>query len=133
MDGNISFNVIQLKSFQELLESVSGRKIVIPTYHKFMKTLDTEYKKMKEKLINTLSQQENLCITADVWSSRCQCYLGVTVHFLNKEFKRESYVLAFKQILVKQTYKELAKAMDQIFTDFGIKKCQIRNIVTDIF
>lgn len=96
-----------------------------------MKTLDTEYKKMKEKLSNTLSQQENLCITADVWSSRCQSYLGVTVHFLNKEFKRESYVLAFKQILVKQTYKELAKAMDQIFTDFGIKKCQIRNIVTD--
>lgn len=70
-------------------------------------------------------------VTADVWSSRAQSYLGMTVHFLNHEFKRESYVLAFKQLHTRQTYKELALAMDQIFDDYNIKKSQIRNIVTD--
>lgn len=84
-----------------------------------MNTLDTEYSKIKESF------------TADVWSSRAQSYLGVTVHFMNSEFKRESYVLAFKQLLFKQTYKELAKAMDEIFGDYRIKKSQITHIVTD--
>lgn len=128
IDGNISFNVVQLKSFKELLETVSGRKIAIPSRHKFMKTLDSEYSKMKDALREILSHQEYLCVTADVWSSRAQ---GVTVHFLNAEFKRESYVLAFKQLHFKQTYKELAKEMDKIFDDYGIKISQITNIVTD--
>lgn len=96
-----------------------------------MKTLASENAAMQDKLREILSQQEHLCVTADVWSSRAQSYLGVTVHFLNSEHKRESYVLAFKQFFTKQTYKELASAMDKIFEDYGIKKNQIRNIVTD--
>lgn len=131
IDGNISFNAVQLESFKELLETVSGRKIVIPSRHKFMKTLDSEYSKMKDKVRETLSRQKYICITADVWSSRAQSYLGVTAHFLNDEFKRESYVLAFKQLYFKQTYKVLAIEMDKIFNDYGIKHSQITNIVTD--
>lgn len=131
IDGNLSFNSVQLKSFQELLETVSGRKIVIPTRHKFMQTLDSEYAKTKEALIKTLSQQENLCITADAWSSRAQSYLGVTVHFINNDFIRESYALGFKQLDGKQTYKVLATALDSIFGEYCIRKSQITNIVTD--
>lgn len=114
-----------------MMETVGVRKTLLPTRHKFMKTLDIEYLKMKEKLRETLSRQKYLCLTADAWSSRAQSYLGVTVHFLNDEYKRESYVLAFKQMLSKQTYKVLAKAMDDILTDYGIKKSQVTNIVTD--
>lgn len=131
VDGNMSFNVVQLKSFKELLETVSGRKIVIPSRHKFMKTLDSEYMDMKKALCEKLSQQKYLCITADVWSSRAQSYLGATVHFLNDNYERESYCLAFKQMFGKQTYKDLAKVMDAIFDDYGIKRSQITHIVTD--
>lgn len=115
-----------------MLESVSGRKVVIPSRPKFVKTLNDEFKEMKEKLKETLGQQKYLCLTADVWSSRAQSYLGVTVHFLNREtFKRESFVLAFKQLHFKQTYKELGNAMTDIFDEYGINKIQITNIVTD--
>lgn len=131
IDGNLSYNVSQQQSLQDLLETVSGRRIVMPSRHKFMKTLDTEYGKMKDALRAILSKQKHLCVTADAWSSRAQSYLGVTVHFINENFKRESYVLAFKQLYFKQTYKELAKAMNEIFDDYGIKTHQITNIVTD--
>lgn len=96
-----------------------------------MKTLDAEFLKVKDKLREVLSQQKYLCITADVWSSRAQSYLGVTVHFLNSGYKRESYLLAFKQLHFRQTYKELANALNDIFKEYGIKKTQITNIVTD--
>lgn len=86
---------------------------------------------MKIKLKEILSKQKFLCLTADAWSSRAQSYLGVTVHFLNADYKRDSYVLAFKQMFCKQTYKELAEAMYEIFKDYNIDKAQITNIVTD--
>lgn len=96
-----------------------------------MQTLDSEFAKMKGALIDTLSKQKNLCITADVWSSRAQSYLGVTVHFINKDYIRESYALAFRQLVGKQTHDVLGKALDGIFNEYGIKKSQITNIVTD--
>lgn len=131
IDGNLSFNTAQLPSLKDLLETVSGRKIAMPSRHKFMKTLDGEFSKMKTALREILSKQKYLCVTADVWSSRAQSYLGATVHFLNAALKRESYVLAFKQLYSKQTYKELAQEMDAIFKDYGIENSQITNIVTD--
>lgn len=87
---------------------------------------------METVLIERLSQLKYLCATADAWSSRCQSYLGVTIHFLNTEpFKRESYVIGFKRILFKQTNDELARAINNIFLHFKIRKEQLRNIVTD--
>lgn len=121
----------QLSSLKELLETVSGRKISMPTRHKHMNTLHFEFIKVKDALRKRLSEQNYLCLTADVWSSRSQSYLGVTVHFLNEKHERESYLLACKQLFTKQTYKELAQAMDEILKDFGIKKSQVTNIVTD--
>lgn len=132
IDGNLSFNVTQLPSLQDLLETVSGRKILVPSRHKILKTLNEEYNEIKVVLEEVLARQRYLCSTADVWSSRAQSYLGVTVHFLNREtFKRVSFLLAFKQLHCKQTYKELAKVINDIFKDYGIKTSQITNIVTD--
>lgn len=131
IDGNLSFNVAQLPSLRDLLESVSGRRIKIPSRHKFMATLGSEFKSMKTALKDTLSKQKYLCITADVWSSRAQSYLGATVHFLNANYIRESYVLGFKYMSGRQTYKELARAMNEILQDFDIKKSQVTHIVTD--
>lgn len=127
----MAFNIAQLPSLKELLESVSGRKILMPTRHKLMKSLDEEFGKVNGELKKLLAQQEYLCITADVWSSRAQSYLGVTVHFLNDKYQRESFVLAFRELKGKQTYFELANMLDQIFKEYSIKKSQITNIVTD--
>lgn len=104
----------------------------MPTRHLFMKTLDKSFGEMKSVLKDHLSKQKYLCATADVWSSRAQSYLGVTIHFIAKHtFRRESYVIAFKQMHGKQTYDVLGAAIHNIFTDFGIEMQQLTNIVTD--
>lgn len=110
---------------------MSGRKILMPSRYKFMATLEARFKLMKNALREVLAKQKYLCITTDVWSSRAQSYLGVTVHFINESFVRQSYVLAFKELKLKQTYKELARALNEVFEDYGITKSQITNIVTD--
>lgn len=96
-----------------------------------MLTLDAQFGQMKSKLREILSKQKYLCVTTDVWTSSAQSYLGVTVHFLSENFERKSYILAFKQLKVKQTYDVLAEALCDVFNDYGIKMAQIRHIVTD--
>lgn len=103
----------------------------MPTRHAFMSNLSGQFEKTKSELRALLKLQEYLCITADAWSSRAQSYLGVTIHFINKNYVRESYVLAFKQLHTRQTYKELADALHAIFKDYEIDIKQITNIVTD--
>lgn len=131
VDANLSFNVSQIPSLHALLETVAGRKLDVPTRYKIMTTLDSEFEIMKTCLKKLLANQKYLCVTADIWTSHAQSYLGVTVHFIDESFVRHSFLLAFKQMKQRQTYDVLAKALDDIFQDFGIAHSQITNIVTD--
>lgn len=131
VQGHLAYDVSQLPALKDLLETVAGRKISMPSRFKFMAALHARFDGMKASLKEILRAQKYLCITTDVWSSRAQSYLGVTVHFLDKLFVRHSHLLAFKELKGKQTYKVLAKALNDVFEDFEIKAKQITNIVTD--
>lgn len=85
IDGNLSYNVGLSPALQRLLEKVSHRKILMPTCHCFMKTLDNQFNAMKNALKECLSKQKYLRATADGWTSRAQSYLGVTIHFINSQ------------------------------------------------
>lgn len=131
IDGNSSFEFAQLKSFQALLETISRRKIIIPSTYKIKSQLHSDFNKIKLVLTEHIAKQNDLCITTDVWSPHAQSYMGATLHFLNKSFERESYLLAFRQLTGKQTYDVLANEINTIMNDYGIKFDQVRNIVTD--
>lgn len=72
-----------------------------------------------------------MCVTCDVWTCRATSFLGMTVHFLKPNFERKSYALAFRQLKGRQTHDILAIEMNKVIQDFGLKKEQISNIVTD--
>lgn len=131
VDGNLSFEFAQLKSLQTLLETIGRRKIIIPSTHKIKSQLDLEYNKIKSTLMKHIAKQNDICMTTDVWTSHAQSYLGATVHFINESFERESYLLAFRRLLGRQTYDVLANEMNTIMKDYGIELRQVRNIVTD--
>lgn len=131
IDAHLSFNVSQTPSLQVLLETVSGRKVNMPTRYKIMHTLDAEFEKMKAILKELLNKQKYLCVTADVWTSHARSFLGVTVHFIDDDFVRQSYLLGFKQLDRRQTHDILAKALNDIFQDFNLLITQIINIITD--
>lgn len=96
-----------------------------------MSILEDRFTKMRAKLKDILNQQKHVCITCDVWSSRAQSYLGATVHFINQNYERESYVLGFKQLPTHQTYFELSQELKKMFRAFDIPTEKIANIVTD--
>lgn len=96
-----------------------------------MKFLKDQYDEMKKRLTILLGKQKYICITTDVWSSRAQSYLGMTVHFINANFERESYVLSFRQLEHKQTYEELTSEIVAVLREYEIVVDKITHIVTD--
>lgn len=127
----MSINIIQQKALRNLLEIVSHRKINIPSQTTIMKTLSSLFDETKRTFIEIIRQQIHVCVTCDVWSSRAQAYIGMTLHFLTKEFKRVSLVLAFRQLNAKQTYKEMTEILVRVFNEFEIPISKIRHVVTD--
>lgn len=130
IDLNLPFSLVEAPSLRNLLMIVSRRKILLPTRKLFMKEMENSFDRMKTNLIKKIQTQKYVCMTCDVWSSRACSFLGITVHFI-EEYKRKSFVLAFRQLKYKQTYYELATAIDSISTEFQIPREIITNLVTD--
>lgn len=78
-----------------------------------------------------LEKQKYICVTCDIWSSRAQAYMGMTVHYMNDDFELQSFVLAFRRIKGKQTYIQMATELRKVFDEYGIPIGKITNIVTD--
>lgn len=89
------------------------------------------FEKMKLTLTKLLADQKYICVTCDVWSSRANSFLGATVHLLNCNFERISYVLAFRRLKSKQTHKELSIELKNILRSYEIKNTQVTNVCTD--
>lgn len=96
-----------------------------------MNNLKTRYEEVKSKLKELLKTQEYVCITADVWSSRAQSYIGLTVHYLTESFERKSFLLAFRKMKGRQTHDILAEIINKILIEFDLPNHKVTNILTD--
>lgn len=128
---NLPFSIIKSQSLRKLLELVSKRGIDMPNPRFFQKTLEEKFLIMMLKLKNILAEQKYVCTTCDVWSCRCQSYIGKTVHFLTSNFERKSFVLSFRQMKKRQTHKELSESMALVLKEFDLDKNKVTNILTD--
>lgn len=86
---------------------------------------------MKKKIIDLLIKQEYICVTCDVWSSHAQAFLGMTVHFTYDQYELQSFILALRPIMQKQTHDVMAEEIIRLFHKFGIDVEKVTHIVTD--
>lgn len=114
-----------------MINTIAGKEIKIPSTKVFMEFIKERFDEMKMKLSDLLNKQDNICVTCDVWSSRAQAFLGLTVHFVNSKYELESFVLAFIQLKHKQTHEVMASEIRKVFEEFGIDVRKITHIVTD--
>ncbi len=71
-----------------------------------------------------------VCTTADMWSSRQRNFIGMTVHWLVDDFNRRSACLAIRRFKGSHTYDVIAKAINDIHSEFNISK-KVSITITD--
>lgn len=127
----MAFNIIQNEAFKDLLELVARENVEVPSKYALMNTLSSQYEVFKSKIKMLIAAQEYICTTADVWSSAATSFFGMTLHFIDSNFVRQSMLLAFRQMKHKQTYIEITNMIRNIFADFEISSKKVTHIVTD--
>lgn len=128
---NSAFSIVENKDFIKLVEYVSQTKANIPTTKTLMSDLNYKYEQLKNRLKEIIANANFLCLTADVWTKRSKSYLGVSIHFLDDQLNRQSYLLALKRIYGRHTHAVLAEMLFKIQKEFNIKRSKVTHIITD--
>ena len=70
---------------------------------------------------------EHIATTTDCWTARIPSFIGLTAHWIyQKTLKRQSAALACKRLKGPHTFDVLAAAIDEIYSDYGIRGKVIR-------
>lgn len=126
-----AFRIIEAPELREMLETVCGKQIFLPTRKMITTELSKTYEIAHHNLKELLSKSNYVCTTADVWSHRAVAFMGVSVHFMDGELNRYSYLLALRKMERKQNYRYLAEMINQIHDEFALPITKITHVVTD--
>lgn len=115
-----------------LFKGVSGfNDITIPGRRKIGQEIDRKFSIWKNELSQTIKCTEFLCQTADIWSTKTKSFIGVTVHWLDANLKRQSQLLACRRFAGRHTFDRIASILFDINKEFGLRTSQIVATVTD--
>lgn len=131
VQSNLPYSFVRSTELKKLLETVSGREVSMPSIPSTMTALEDRFESMKTKLKHTIKSQHYFCCTADIWSHMRKSYLGVSVHFLDSNWDRKSFILAFRYLNQRHTFDYLAECLDSIFREYEISIDKIPHIVTE--
>lgn len=131
IESNAAFSTVRLPTFKKLLEGIKGGPVDMPSTESMTKSLKNDYTNLRMKLQALLNQQLHVCTTADVWTKRARSYLGVTVHFIDSDYERHSYLLVFRRLNKRVTNDYLAELLFNINEEFNLSITKITHTITD--
>lgn len=133
VNNALYLHMVEYPEFKELVEELS--KMPEPVHclstKKLSKCIDERYTTMRHEIIQKLKTTNFVCTTADVWSSRRRSFIGVTVHWLNHTFERESYAIACTRFKGTHDFKSIAKILGNTHESFGLCSKKVVFTVTD--
>lgn len=73
-------------------------------------------------------------LTLDIWTASNQnAFLGVTIHYINKQFKYLSILLTIEELTVKHSGPNIFLVLRNIIENFGIEHSIIRYLYIYIY
>lgn len=119
-------STVENEAFRELLTDLLPAAKVI-TRVTLRSRIEDLAKAMKNVLTEEMSKVDHIATTTDCWSVRRRSFLGVTAHWVNPtDLTRRSAALACRQLRGSHTFDVLATTLNDIHTEYGIRKKVVR-------
>ncbi|XP_071578926.1 uncharacterized protein [Temnothorax nylanderi] len=136
LENIVPFSTVESKSFRKIFDDMEIKKGGKRLAHLSARTVERRiHKTFKENISSIkkmISEAENVCTTAAVWSCQSRRFLGMTVHWIdNQTMERKSYAIACRRFSGTHSYDRVARFIEDIHTSFGINKNKIIATVTD--
>ena len=106
-------------AFRKLIGSICPYQV--PDRKSFTQHLEKLYDLMVKKVKETLEAVDGVSTTADVWTANHRSYLGMTVHWIDKDtLKRCKAAIACVRITGCHTYDVIAFKTEHIHASYGL-------------
>ena len=114
------FSIVENPSFCSLIKTLQPN-CTVPTRKTIKSKLDDMAKTTKENLCKEFLQVTHVATTTDCWTSSAKSCIGVTVHWFDKDLKRQSAALACRRLRGSHSHDLLAKSLNEIHSEYGIR------------
>ena len=114
------FSIVENPSFCLLIKTLQPN-CTVPTRETVKSKFDVMAKTTKENLCKEFLHVAHVATTTDCWTSSAKSYIGMTVHWFDKDLERQSAALACRRLRGSHSYALLAKSVNEIHSEYGIR------------
>lgn len=123
--NNLPISTTNSETFRKLLTSLNGGLLTIPNRHQIADEIESLYNitrlKLQAKLATYKASGGRFSLCIDAWTSKSQhAFLGVSIHFLDSEFRPQNYLLQLADLKRRHTGKYMAKVLVKVLQSFNI-------------
>lgn len=125
-----SFYVLEQPGFRKLITGLTEGLKSMDRVTLFTK-VDQGFSKMREELMEKLSNIQYVCTTADVWTANSRSFFGITCHWIDPaSLERKSAALGFPRLQGRITYDNIAGRIHDIHVAYNIES-KVQTTITD--
>lgn len=126
----IPFTLLESKCFQKFLYLLNPN-YSLPCRPTLIKLINQNYTDIKLKIKMQVEAANNLCTTADIWSTSTRSFFGYTCHWLDENFKRNSVALACRRFTGSHTFIKINDMIEEIHNEYDLNNGNVIATVTD--
>ncbi|KAM8766859.1 E3 SUMO-protein ligase ZBED1-like [Acanthopagrus schlegelii] len=118
-----------------------GFKAMVSTFHPkyelpsrtfFTKQMEKKYEVIKTKMKQALQETNSIALTTDIWTSiATEAYMGVTCHYIGKNWNMVSHSLTTMPLEERHTASNIAEWIEEVTAKFDIPAKKIKAVVHD--
>ena len=126
----LPLRIVDVPEYVELIQTLQPNSHVL--CRKTLRArIDEAANESKRKLMAVLKSVQWVATTTDCWSTYGKAFIGVTVHWIaSGTLERRSACLALRRIMGRHTYDLIASTLENIHSEFGIRK-KVSRTTTD--
>jgi len=118
---NLPFNIIESPIFKRPFMLLKEQVSIMSASTLKRRLMDLYQQKKNERKLMLEENDSRFSFTTDCWTSPNNLgFLGITVHWVDKQFELQSMTLAFAPLKTSHCGTELARGFKAVLRDFGL-------------
>lgn len=127
-DCMVPTSIVEEKSFRDLFTDTS---VTIMSRRALVRKIQAEYDNNIHIVKTKIGDAKYVCTTADIWSAKRRSFFGVTIHWVDDNFKRFSFALACRRFAGVHSFDRIADLLESIHLSYNLDNKKIVGSVTD--
>lgn len=127
----IPLRVVEDPYFIAIFKNLNHPGITMLSRRSLGRQIESLFETFKTNITKDLEQSTFVCTTADIWSTKKRSFFGVTAHWINNNFERQSAALACRRFPNTYSHDRIADMLLSIQAEYGLEHDKVIATVTD--